>query len=400
MSVQIGISETFPKTTQLVQRGKAINPLSNPKGQKFECELCGKPAYIQCKNCRLTYYCDKDHETIDFRGIHEKICQLIIPLRTPLGDFGSEEERAYREKQTRIRQMNLLEITKIEAHKKLFESQFDLAIPAALQALRFSMDVYGQDSIELVPSYLLLGEASIGLKQFSQAEDYLSLAKWAVLKADSACHPSIRAQLHRNLGLMFSSQGNYDAALLQLANDIFFSSIAKSPDHITTSGGYFQLGNVFQKLGRLEDATATFDKVISIWKLFLKEKTKFLNEAQQAEAVQILTTIHSFRSVHMNSSVTSAAEVMYVLAQLYNTCNKFDKAKACAERALETYESALGRDHSMTVEVKIFYKGIVVDDKDSSPSSRIQSANSKSRKHSINGMMRRTSSVNSASPSH
>jgi hypothetical protein len=59
-------------------------------------------------------------------------------------------------------QMQLLDIAKTEAHKKLFEGQYDLAIPAALQALRFSISVYGQHSVEVGPGYLLLGEASIG----------------------------------------------------------------------------------------------------------------------------------------------------------------------------------------------------------------------------------------------
>ena len=31
-----------------------------------------------------------------------------------------------------------------------------------MQALKFAIDVYGLSSIELVPSYLILGEASIG----------------------------------------------------------------------------------------------------------------------------------------------------------------------------------------------------------------------------------------------
>lgn len=44
-------------------------------------------------------------------------------LRTPVAVFGSEEERAQREKQKRHRQIKLLEITKMEAHKKLFEEQ-------------------------------------------------------------------------------------------------------------------------------------------------------------------------------------------------------------------------------------------------------------------------------------
>jgi hypothetical protein len=82
------------------------------------------------------------------------------------------------------------------------------------------MEVYGHDSIELVPSYLLLGESSIGLKQYKQAEDYLSLAKWAILKVDSAPE-TIRAQLHRNLGMLYSSKGHYDEALRELAYDVF-----------------------------------------------------------------------------------------------------------------------------------------------------------------------------------
>jgi hypothetical protein len=143
-----------------------INPLSNPKGLKKECELCGKPAYLQCKTCCVTFYCDKDHQAVDFKGIHEKICMRLIPLRTPLSILGSEEERTLREKQTRSQKLELLMISKNEAQRLLFEGHYDLAVPAALQALRFSMQVFGKDSIELVPAYLLLGEADIGLKQY------------------------------------------------------------------------------------------------------------------------------------------------------------------------------------------------------------------------------------------
>lgn len=33
-----------------------LNPLANPKGVKLLCELCQKPAFIQCTKCRVTYY--------------------------------------------------------------------------------------------------------------------------------------------------------------------------------------------------------------------------------------------------------------------------------------------------------------------------------------------------------
>jgi len=34
----------------------AIDPLANPKGVVRLCELCQKPAYIQCLECRVTFY--------------------------------------------------------------------------------------------------------------------------------------------------------------------------------------------------------------------------------------------------------------------------------------------------------------------------------------------------------
>ncbi|KAJ3290349.1 Zinc finger MYND domain-containing protein 12 [Rhizoclosmatium sp. JEL0117] len=340
-----------------------INPLANPKGIKLGCELCGKPAYIQCKDCRVTFYCDKEHQGTDFRGIHEKICSLLIPLRTPVSVLGSEEERIHRDKQTRHRQIQLLELSKTEAHKKLFEGQYDLAIPAALQALRFSMDVYGQDSIQLVPSYLLLGEASIGLKQYPQAEDYLSLAKWAILKVPD-CEHRIRSQMHRNFGLLYASLGKYDDALAQLSQDIYYASLVKGPEHISVLGGYFQLGNVFQKLeGRGDVVAAVFDKVVGVWKKALREgegeeEREVLDEAQQAEAVQMLTTIYTFRTSFAASS-TGPAEVNYVLGQLHHIYGNSERAKEYVGKALEVYEAVLGREHSLTIEARNFFKSVV-----------------------------------------
>ena len=44
------------------------------------------------------------------------------------------------------------------------------------------MSVFGNGRIELVPSYLLLAEANLGLGRFKQAEEFLSLANWSILK--------------------------------------------------------------------------------------------------------------------------------------------------------------------------------------------------------------------------
>ncbi|KAJ3119670.1 Zinc finger MYND domain-containing protein 12 [Physocladia obscura] len=338
----------------LILNSTFINPLANPKDiynvKIAVLPFTGISIQLDAKKDFQHFPCffsDKEHQSTDYRGIHNKICSLLIPLRTPVTILGSEEERIHREKQTRHRQTQLLELSKTEAHKKLFEGQYDLAIPAALQALRFSMDVFGQDSIELVPSYLLLGEASIGLKQYTAAEDYLSLAKWAVLKAVN-CENKIRSQMHRNFGLLYASRGEYSDALSQLALD-------KGPENILVLGGFFQLGNVFHKQGRLEQVTTVFDKVVSIWKQALKANEETLDEAQQAEAVQMLTTIFSFRT-NFVTSPTGPAEVNFVLAQLHHIYGHSERARDYTAKALEVYEAALGREHTLTIEVRNFFK--------------------------------------------
>lgn len=56
----------------------------------------------------------------------------------------------------------MIVLTRTTGQKLLFEGRHEQAVPAAMQSLRFAIDVHGLASIELVPSYLILGEASIG----------------------------------------------------------------------------------------------------------------------------------------------------------------------------------------------------------------------------------------------
>ena len=108
-------------------------PLSNPKGVRYDCEMCGASASIQCPTCRVTYYCTPEHRAIDWKGIHEKICPLLAPLRTPPPIIGSEQERARRQYTLMMSQSALIDLTKNESSKFLVRGQFELAIPGALQ---------------------------------------------------------------------------------------------------------------------------------------------------------------------------------------------------------------------------------------------------------------------------
>lgn len=155
----------------------------------------------------------------DWVGIHEKICQLLIPLRTPVPFAGSEEERQHRQEQQIIRQKQMIDLARTTGQKLLFEGKHVESIPAAIQALRFSIAVHGTASVELVPSYLILAEAAIGLGKLSEAEDYLAQAEWTVLKTPT-CPSHFRSRLYRNLGLLAASNGLYDDALRNYANDV------------------------------------------------------------------------------------------------------------------------------------------------------------------------------------
>ncbi|KAL6068203.1 hypothetical protein STEG23_035250, partial [Scotinomys teguina] len=64
-------------------------------------------------------------------------------------------------------QKHLIEFCYTVAQKYLFEGKHEDAVPAALHSLRFRMNVHGMSSVELVPAYLLLAEASLVTKTFS-----------------------------------------------------------------------------------------------------------------------------------------------------------------------------------------------------------------------------------------
>ncbi|CAB1329585.1 unnamed protein product [Coregonus sp. 'balchen'] len=244
----------------------AINPLANPRGAKKQCELCQNPAYLQCSKCRVTFYCDTEHQQADWVGIHEK------------------EE--------------LIEISRAVAQKKLFEGKYQESLPAAQLSLRCAMDVYGSSAVQLVPAYLLLAEANVGLGSLAQAEEYLSQAEWTVMKTPE-CSQTVRHQLHRNLGRLYTATENLEGALLHFANDVYYASEEYGLDNIVTCGGYFLMANVFIKQEKMDIASSLYTEVASTWHSHL---TKLLethtqgsmtlehsfDEAQQAEADQML----------------------------------------------------------------------------------------------------------------
>lgn len=110
----------------------------------------------------IFFLSDDEHQESDWHGIHEKICQALIPLRSPQPFLPSEEERKTREKDFFNRKIQLIEYTRSISEKFLFEGDFIRSIPGAMASLRLAIEVFGLKNVELVPSYLILGEANLG----------------------------------------------------------------------------------------------------------------------------------------------------------------------------------------------------------------------------------------------
>ena len=74
-----------------------------------------------------------EHQKADWLGIHEKICQLLIPLRTPVPFLGSEEERQHRKQQQVVRQVQLHRQEKILLVNSVFFYKNVLTLSSSVQ---------------------------------------------------------------------------------------------------------------------------------------------------------------------------------------------------------------------------------------------------------------------------
>ncbi|NXA43156.1 ZMY12 protein, partial [Eudromia elegans] len=201
-----------------------------------------------------------DHQKADWVSIHERICQLLIPIHTSLPFFSSEKERKHGMEQLLNRQKYIIDVAQSTAQKFLLEGEPARAIPAGLQALRFSLRVYGARSVDVVPAYLLLAEACMDAGYLTQATTYLSQAQWLVLKAP-ACSLAVQHKLHRDLGLLYTATGDLEQSLYHLANDVYLASCAFGPSAIQTAGGYFQMAQIFLRQNKRDVADSLFAKV-------------------------------------------------------------------------------------------------------------------------------------------
>ncbi|XP_047583058.1 zinc finger MYND domain-containing protein 12 isoform X2 [Lutra lutra] len=206
--------------------------------------------------------------------------------------------------------------------------------------------------------------AATGLGHIVQAEEYLSQAQWTVLKSSECCSAT-QSLLHRNLGLLYIAKENYEEARYHLANDIYFASCAFGTEDIRTSGGYFHLANIFYGLKKLDLADTLYTKVSEIWSKYLNDRYQVLSrvriqqidllgkrfetdtgldEAQEAEAIQILTSIWNIRESTSDTAPQKTIFVLKTLFMLYYLMMNSSKAQEYATRAF-----SLAKEQNLSV---------------------------------------------------
>eukprot|EP00117_Sycon_ciliatum_P045765 scpid62658/ scgid32859/ Zinc finger MYND domain-containing protein 12 len=247
----------------------SLNPLANPRGTKLQCEICQKSAFSQCTHCRVTYYCGRDHQAEDWDGIHSKVCTLLAAIRAPKPFLNSEEQRYQYESKKAKKQKQLVSLTSTEAQRLLYDGQYKRALPAAQLSLRSSTEMYGSGRMELIPALVVLAEACIGAFQLDKAEQYLSQAKWSALQAGESCPSGLLSQINRVLGRLHIARGSHGQAMAHLAEDVYHSSLAHGPEHVKTSGGYFNMARSFYAINNMPAARPLYTEVLSIWYKFL-----------------------------------------------------------------------------------------------------------------------------------
>ncbi|XP_038015485.1 zinc finger MYND domain-containing protein 12 isoform X3 [Motacilla alba alba] len=248
------------------------------------CELCGaRAAPRRCPRCRLASYCDVSHQKTDWDSIHSHICHLLIPVLGPQPCFHSEKDRKHGKEQLLRKQESLVAVALSTAQGFVWAGKPLEAIPAALQALRFGSRLFGPASVQLVPIYLLLAEASTGAGRPRQAAKYLSQAQWIVLQTPE-CSAALQSQLHHGLGLFSIAEGNLEQALYHLANDVYLATAEFGLNSVEVSGGYFYMANIFFYQNKMDAANSLYTEVSSLWHAWLLGSLHRHQRALQARA--------------------------------------------------------------------------------------------------------------------
>lgn len=333
------------------------------------CDLTGARATVLLQtHFNQIYYTNEEMAEQAWFGIIKKIDHLIAPLLAPAPIVGTSEERARRHAATLQSKRSLIEYCLTESSNLLSIKKYQYAVPAAIQALKFSKECDGDRSLAVVEPYLQLTQAYLGLEQLGKAQEFLALARWLVLNSEE-CEDRVRARMYMLMGRVNTALGKFEDAKPEFANAIYYMAKYQGAEAVATSMGYFRMGDVFLAQGQVECALAFFDKVVDIWYKYLSALHNPDNEANpdgtvdlnmpieleslteeqlsdgRAQLDQILDTRKQLLGV--NHVATGEVEYTIGLFEFFLLGNEAN-AELFMSSAMATYTSTLGEAHPST----------------------------------------------------
>ncbi len=274
--------------------------------------------------------------------------------------LGSKEERRARAVEIAQSRQSLVSLCQREGLAHLAAGNSKLAIPDGLLSLKVAKKLYGEKSIRLVPSYLLLAEANTQAGEYKLAEEYLLFANWTATKTPN-CSNDVLALINRNFGKLYCAQQQFEMGLRRHAEDVYYCSLEYGPEHLATTAAYFYMARAFLQMSRAENGLAFFDKIVDILFKFLQrfsstKKEKGLEEVigvdRSSEIQRILQTIYETRRELLGEGHVASAEAAQTLAMLRMELGDLAEAQGLFQNALQIYEAKLGGDHALTAAVK------------------------------------------------
>lgn len=205
-----------------------------------------------------------DVSAVGWSNLEQKFNELRSLMSAPTSGLNANQARLQQKKNVSVAITQLLDRAQQECRRLLIDGNAKAAVEGGLKTLKLKEEYYGHGSLQLVPVYFHLARTNQYMDKFKAAEEFLSLAQWTILR-NKDVDVSIKAELHQTFGLLYASDSKLDAALKQLTCATYYLCVMNGPEHILTSFGYFDLGNVFAAKSNMENAMAFYDKVKDIW---------------------------------------------------------------------------------------------------------------------------------------
>eukprot|EP00667_Euglena_gracilis_P017311 EG_transcript_18239 len=303
---------------------------------------------------------------VDWNALEAKFQELHSMLNAPSYGLNASLARQKQKEEVQASMELLLEMAQNEARRLLMEGNTQGSVEGGLRTLKLKEAYYGSGSLQLVPSYFHLARTNQYLDKFKQAEEFLSLAQWTLLKHPDA-PVALRAELHQTFGLLYASASKLDLALKHLAQATYFLTVLNGPNHILTAFGYFDLGNVFAAKSSMDSAMAFYNKVKDIWYDHLTlvfggpeldpavlSTPALFGEENVQDALKMLRGIVGLQTERFGLVHPATASAELILALYYRWIADDTHAVQCMTRSVEIHKRVYGVQHQTTLRVREF----------------------------------------------